>query len=59
LVAASLPRSVPDADRGVIYEFAMDKVIGTHTCLFHYADTNIPGLLPGLRAFLERLVAGT
>jgi hypothetical protein len=23
-LAAPLPRSVPDADRGVIYEFAMD-----------------------------------
>jgi hypothetical protein len=24
-MAAPLPRSVPDADRGIIYEFAMDK----------------------------------
>jgi hypothetical protein len=26
-MAAPLPRSVPDADRGVIYEFAMDTKI--------------------------------
>jgi len=25
-LAASLPRSVPDADRGVIYEFATDRL---------------------------------
>jgi hypothetical protein len=28
-VAAPLPRSVPDADRSVIYEFAMDTVMVT------------------------------
>ena len=27
----TLPRSVPDADRGVIYEFAMDRVISSAT----------------------------
>jgi hypothetical protein len=26
-MAVPLPRSVPDADRGVIYEFAMDKSV--------------------------------
>ena len=59
-MAAQLPRSIPDTDRGVIYEFAMDRMMSAPDEQFsHIVGTRDLFLVPTIRfAQLYVLVIG-